>query len=156
MGERGWTVGMRGLLAGVALVSGAALACQVGFNNELRARMGHPILAALVSFVVGAVALALYLAGLRPAWPSADQVARAPWWTWIGGLVGAVYVASAAAFAARLGAASWLGLTVTGQILASVALDHFGLIGFATHPVSWPRVVGVILLLTGVALVLRS
>jgi bacterial/archaeal transporter family-2 protein len=147
---------MRGALAGVALLSGAALACQVGFNSELRARLGHPLLAALASFAVGTALLALYALAARPALPEAGRLARAPWWAWLGGVVGAGYVAAAAAFGARLGASAWFALVVTGQVLASLALDHFGLIGFPPHPLGAARVVGVLLLLAGVALVLRS
>lgn len=145
-----------GFYAMVALLSGAALAMQVGFNTELRARLGGPILAALVSFGVGTACLLAYAAWLRPAWPDRAELARMPWWGWLGGVVGACYVASAAAFASRLGAAGWLGLIVTGQILTSLALDHFGLIGFPRRPVDLTRALGAALLLAGVVLVLGS
>ena len=56
----------------------------------------------------------------------------------------------------RPGWEPWLGLIVTGQIVTSLVLDHFGLVGFPTHPVSWPRALGVVLLLLGVVLVLRN
>lgn len=146
---------MKGLFAAAALLSGAALAFQVGFNNGLRARVGHPMIAALISFGVGMVALAAYVAAARPAVPGVRELARAPWWIWMGGLVGAVYVACAAAFAARLGAAGWLALVVAGQILTSLAMDHFGLVGFERQPITAARLVGAALLLAGVALVLR-
>ena len=51
--------------------------------------------------------------------------------------------------------AGW-GVVVTGQILTSVVLDHFGLMGFKEHSISWARAGGVVLLLAGAALVLRS
>jgi transporter family-2 protein len=65
-------------------------------------------------------------------------------------------VASAAAFAGRLGAAPWVALVVTGQIAASLLLDHYGLVGFARHPFNAWRGLGAILLVLGVVLVLRS
>ena len=138
----------------IALASGAALAIQVGMNNTLRARVGHPILAAWISFVIGTTALTLYLLLARPAWPDRLRPSEAPWWMFGGGLVGAVYVASSATFASRLGAAAWLGLIVSGQILASLALDHFGLVGFSKRPVTLLKISGVLLLLAGVAMVL--
>lgn len=138
----------------IALASGAALAVQVGMNHTLRAKVGNPILAAWISFSIGLAALTLYLAFLRPTLPDRSDVIGAPWWIWGGGLVGAVYVGCSAAFAGRLGAAPWLGLIVTGQILASLALDHFGLIGFATKPITIRKVFGAALLLAGVVIVL--
>ena len=147
---------MRELLAASALFSGGLLAVQVGLNSELRARMGHPLWAAFTSFAIGTVALAAYLVLARANVPRPGEMVRGPWWMWAGGLVGAVYVAAAAAFASRLGAAPWLGLIVTGQILTSLALDHFGLVGFAPHPITPARILGAVLLLAGVVVVLRS
>jgi transporter family-2 protein len=46
-----------------------------------------------------------------------------------------------------------LALTVAGQMLASVIIDHFGLLGFPQHPVSTGRVVGILLLIAGIWLV---
>lgn len=140
----------------IALVSGAALAVQVGLNNGLRARLGHPILAALVSFLVGTALLLVNVAILRPAVPGPSELRRGPWWIWLGGVVGAVYVGCSAEFARRLGAAGWVSLIIAGQTLGSLALDHFGLVGFAPHPISAARLLGAALLLVGVALVLRT
>ncbi len=141
--------------AAVALISGAALAFQVGFNAALRSRVGNPIVAALFSFLIGTAVLLGYLAVSRPPRPDPGVLARGPWWIWLGGVVGAGYVTSAAAFAPRLGAAGWLGLIVTGQVAASLAMDHFGLLGFPTRRIDGPRLAGAALLLAGIALVLR-
>lgn len=147
---------MKTLLILAALLSGAALAVQVGLNGELRIRTRSPLLAATISFATGTVILLGVLGVLRPELPDRTALAASPWWVWVGGLVGAGYVTAAAAFAPRLGAAPWLGLIVTGQILMSLVLDHFGLVGFPTHPLTVTRLVGAILLLCGVVLVLRS
>jgi bacterial/archaeal transporter family-2 protein len=147
---------MTWLYAGLALLSGAALAVQVGMNNELRERMGHPVPAALTSFGTGTLALLAFGLAIRPAWPRASSLSGGPWWIWLGGVVGVCYIMAAVTFAGRLGAAGWLGVVVTGQVLTSVALDHFGLVGFDVHPVSLWRLVGVGLLLAGAAIVLRT
>jgi bacterial/archaeal transporter family-2 protein len=147
---------MTWLYAGLALLSGAALAVQVGLNNGLRERMGQPISAAFISFATGTLALFAFALALRPDWPKASSLAGSPWWIWLGGVVGASYIMLTITFSNRLGAAGWLGVVVTGQILTSVLLDHFGLVGFAAHPVSPWRVVGVGLLLAGAAIVLRT
>ena len=147
---------MAWLYAGLALISGAALAVQVGFNNGLRGRMGHPVPAALGSFAIGTLALVAFTILARAPWPKASGPSAGPWWIWMGGVVGASYIMMTVTCSGRLGAAGWLGVVVTGQILTSVVLDHYGLIGFASHPITPWRVVGVALLLTGAALVLRT
>jgi transporter family-2 protein len=147
---------MTWLYAGLALLSGAALAVQVGLNNGLRARMGHPVPAALGSFATGTLALVAFALVARPSWPKASSLSGGPWWIWLGGVVGASYIMVTITYSNRLGAAGWLGVVVTGQIITSVVLDHYGLVGFASHPVSPWRVVGVGLLLAGAAIVLRT
>ena len=73
---------------------------------------------------------------------------------WCGGLVGAFYVAASSVYASRLGAAAWFGLIVTGQVAASMLMDHYGLLGFPRRPINVVRLGGSALLLIGVALVL--
>ena len=147
---------MTWLYAGLALLSGAALAVQVGLNNGLRERMGHPVPAAFTSFATGTLALLAFGLAIRPAWPRASSLAASPWWTWLGGVVGAAYIMATVTFSNRLGAAGWLGVVVTGQVLTSVLLDHFGLVGFEAHPVGPWRLIGVCLLLAGATIVLRT
>lgn len=145
----------RGIAIPIALACGMALAVQVGVNASLRSRMGSAVVAALASFTIGTVALIVYMSCRPPGRPDWNEIRSAPWWVWTGGLLGAVYVGTAAEVAPRLGAAGWLALIVTGQVVASIFLDHFGIAGFPTHPVNAARLVGAILLLAGVILVVR-
>jgi transporter family-2 protein len=155
---------MAAIYAGLALLAGACLAVQVGVNGELRARMDDPFRAAFASFAVGTLALAAYglisyaLAGGAgsPRSSTSAGLARWPWWIWTGGILGAGYIVVTIIFAPKLGAAGWLGVVVAGQILTSILLDHFGLIGFSPRPINPARILGVILLLAGVAVVLRT
>ena len=146
---------MRFVIASIALISGVALAVQVGMNNGLRAKVGHPVVAAWLSFAIGTTAISLFLIATQRGLPGRSTISTVPWWAWGGGLVGAIYVGASAAFASRLGAAAWLGLIVTGQIVASLVLDHFGLVGFPRRPISPTKLLGAVVLLAGVALVLR-
>jgi transporter family-2 protein len=133
-----------------ALLLGVALSIQVGVNAELRAGLGHPVLAATVSFLIGTLGLLLVTVAIRPALPGATQLV--PWWQWTGGLLGALYVISAIVLAPKLGAAAMLAAIVAGQMAASLLLDHFGLLGFPVQPVSPLRVFAVLLILAGVLL----
>jgi transporter family-2 protein len=137
----------------LAVVAGAVLPVQAGINAQLRTTLGNPLAATLVSFLVGTVALAVVALGARVPLPAADTLARAPWWHWTGGLLGAVYVAMMILLAPRLGAATLIAAVVAGQMLTSLALDHYALVGFAVHPVSLQRLVGAALVIGGVALV---
>jgi len=140
----------------LALLLGVGLSAQAGINASLRTVLGHPLHATAVSFLVGiAVVFGLALvAGLRT--PTAEQWGRTTWWMYAGGVIGAIYVVGVVALAPRLGAATMMALVVTGQLAAALVLDHFGWLGFATHPISAPRILGGLLLVAGVVLVRRG
>jgi len=140
----------------LAVAVGAGVAVQSGVNAQLRLYLGYPAFAALTNFVVGTLALLVFLLAIREPWPTLGAMKTAPAWTWIGGLLGAFYVASTIIVAPKMGAASMFALVIAGQVGMSLLLDHFGWIGFAAHPISLWRVVGALFLVVGVVLVVRN
>jgi bacterial/archaeal transporter family-2 protein len=136
-----------------ALAAGAMLPIQFGINAQLATWLGSSVRAALVSFVVGALALALVTLAFARDWSAVDRVSGAPWWVWVGGVLGAFYVLGSIVTAPRLGAVTLFVMILAGQALASLAVDHFGWVGFEQHPVNALRLGGVALLAAGVALV---
>jgi transporter family-2 protein len=137
----------------VCLLAGALIPLQAGVNAQLARWVGQPVTASLISFAVGTLALFAYTAATRPQLPTLAALSTAPWWVWVGGLFGAVFVTAAAAFAPRLGAATYISISIAGQVLVSILLDHFGVVGFAARPVTAPRLLGALLLIAGVLLV---
>ena len=139
----------------LAILAGALLPIQAGVNLQLRGLIGHPLTAALVSFVVGAVGLAVAAVAVRaPMWLGGAW-GRGEWWHWSGGLLGAVFIVGTIVLAPRLGAATFVAALVAGQMLMSLVLDHYGWVGFAEHAISPLRVVGAVLVVGGVLLVQR-
>jgi uncharacterized membrane protein YdcZ (DUF606 family) len=65
--------------------------------------------------------------------PSLARAAAAPWTAWLGGILGAGYAVVVVVLARHLGAATLTAAVVTGQLICSVVLDHFGLLGFELH-----------------------
>jgi len=139
----------------VALAAGAGLPVQAGVNAVMGRYAGRPEWAAFVNFAVGLVALAGWLAALRLAPPAAATLARAPWWSWTGGLLGASYVSAVVLLTPRLGVATTLALTVAGQMAGALVLDHYGALGLELRPISGTKLVGAALLVAGVVLVRR-
>jgi transporter family-2 protein len=135
-----------------ALLAGAMLPIQFGINAQLATWVGGSVRAAFISFIVGACALLFAsLLTVRSGWP--ERAGDAPWWVWIGGLLGAFYVLGSIVTAPKLGAATLVALILAGQAVASLLVDHFGWVGFDEHPVTALRLVGVALLAGGVLLV---
>jgi transporter family-2 protein len=138
----------------MAAMVGAGITIQVGMNATVRMTIGSPILAAIVNFVVGLAAL-LLLAVASGARVVPGSVATVPAWAWFGGLLGATYVAATTVLGPKLGAASFLALTLAGQMFAALLVDHYGVIGFPQSPLTPTRLLGTALLVAGVLLIMR-
>ena len=137
-------------------LAGMGLTVQQAVNSRLRLAVGSPVLSALVSFLVGGIALGfLALFGAFGRGKLTD-LGPLPWWAWIGGLFGAFYVTLAVIGVPRVGAAVVICCAVFGQLLAALALDSLGWLGVPRVPLSTSRVVGALLLLAGVLLMQRK
>jgi transporter family-2 protein len=139
----------------LVFIAGAMVAIQAPTNSMLAKASGSPILAALISFIVGTVALlAVWL--MTPNRPGSAAFAGLPWYAWIGGLYGAMFVAVAAYAAPKIGVASLITIGIAGQIVMALWLDHIGAMGLAREPINLGRVIGAFLVVAGVVLVRRS
>ena len=137
-----------------ALVAGALIALQFGVNAALRGFLGgSAFFATLVSYAVGTLTSLACLLALRPALPAWNRIAAAPWWTWTGGAIGVGYVTASVLLAPKLGATRLIVLVVAGQLLTSVLLDHFGLLGYAVRPFNGWRALGCVLLMAAVLII---
>jgi len=137
----------------LALLAGACFPIRAGVNARLSAWARSPLLASVISFSVGTIALVTCTLALRVPLPPREESRSLPWWAWTGGLLGAIAVLSAILLAPRLGAASTLALIITGQMIASLALDHLGIIGYPMRPIILPRLAGAGLVVVGIALI---
>jgi len=139
------------LLLLFAVVAGAFLPLQAGVNARLAHFVGGPVRASMISFAVGA--LALFLVVILFYRQGHTNVREAPWWAWVGGLLGAFYVTATVVVPVRIGAAAFFGVLVTAQLVVSVLIDQFGWLNFPKHEASPLRLAGVAMLVGGVLLV---
>jgi bacterial/archaeal transporter family-2 protein len=146
MGSMTWLLGV---------IAGLGLTVQVGMNSQLRKVLQSANLAALISFTVGTIALVVLVFVMRTPMPARDTFAAVPYWAWLGGLLGAFYVASSTVVATELGATTLLGLALAGQLATALVVDHFGWLGLPENPITWTRLAGVALVGAGVWLVSR-
>jgi transporter family-2 protein len=143
------------MLSMIAVVlAGGATALQAPTNAKMMTAVGSPVNAAFVSFAVGTAALGI-LAMILQAKPDMAAARNLPWYAWIGGLYGAVFVVAAAWGVPRLGVALTITLMVAGQLLIGLILDHFGAFGAPRSPISLGRMAGVTLVIAGVLMVRR-
>lgn len=146
---------MRGIAWLLGLTAGFGLTVQVAMNAQLRRVLQSANTAALVSFLVGTVALIAFVIATRTELPPREALSAVPVWAWFGGMLGAFYVASSTVVAAELGATTLLALALAGQLTTALVMDHFGWLGLPVHPLTASRLAGVALLGCGVWLVAR-
>jgi transporter family-2 protein len=143
----------KGLAVLLTAVAGGLIALQAPINAGLGKATGS-LPAALVSFAVGTAALAaiVVFSGKAGGLGSTFDLS---WYYLIGGLLGAIYVANALIMVSIIGAGGVAAATVAGQLIASVAIDRFGLFGLDEIPLTPERLLGVALLIVGTLLVVR-
>jgi len=137
----------------MALVAGISVPTQAGINAQLGLWTRSPVLAATISFAVGTLTLVIYSLATRIPLPALAGLGSHPWWIWIGGVLGAFFVTATIILVPKLGATTMVTTVLAGQMLASLLLDHFGLLGYPLHPVSLGRLAGVLLVCVGVWLI---
>jgi bacterial/archaeal transporter family-2 protein len=145
---------MQWLLLGFALFAGVLNTLQTGANTQLNKALAAPAWA--LTTIGGATLLtgvaAVVLTGAR--WAE-NGPAQAPWWAWIGGIGGATYILANLLVADKVGAAVFMGLTVTAAVITSLIMDHFGLLGFEVHKAGIGRVAGGALMVAGLGLIAK-
>ena len=140
----------------LTILVGVALPFQVAMNGQVRESLGHPLWGALVNFAVGLVALLIIAALMRAPIPASGMMAKVPTWAWFGGIIGQMYILSAILAGPKLGSATFFAVIIGGQVLTSLVLDHYGVLGFPHSPINLWRAVGGLLLIVGVVLVVKN
>jgi transporter family-2 protein len=143
----------KGIAILLSCVAGGLVAMQPPINSKLGAAVGN-FAAATVSFVVGTIALIVVT--LAAGGHHFGALRDVPWWYFVGGFIGAVFVASSLVTVRTLGAGGVVAAVIAGQLTFSVVLDRFGLLGLTEKPLTLARVAGVLLLAAGVFLIVRD
>src|ERR1700761_7629673 len=110
----------------LAVGAGISLVVQQALNANLRAALKSAAWSGFTSYFIGVICMAALALLLRDSVPSVTTASRIPWFTWGGGLFGAIFIGLGIFLIPQLGAATFFALLITGQMLGSVTFDHFG------------------------------
>lgn len=144
------------LLLALPLLSGAMMPMQAGINGQLARHIDSVLSASLISFLVGALLLLVITLAQRELPNSLAPFKGLSWWHWTGGLLGVLFVVSAAFAGPRIGALLFMSLVLAGQMSAAVVLDHYGWAGFPQASVTPGKIAGLVLIVVGVWLIRRG
>jgi transporter family-2 protein len=138
------------LAVAFALLAGLAIAVQQAINGRVGAAARNAWTAAWLNFTLGTVMLG---AALGLAWGLTEfdpgELPAGPWWIYLGGAIGVLFIAAAAWVVQRLGVLLFALLTITGQLTGALLLDL--LAPAAGVPIHLTLVAGVVLAAIAVA-----
>ena len=141
--------------AGIMLAAGIGIPILAALNAQLGARIGSPVAAGTVLFVVAFAAAAIVLmltGGPGPLRALPDQ----PRHLFTAGLFVAFYELSITYVAPRFGVGNAVFFVLLGQLLSAAIIDHFGLFGAMVKPFSLTRGAGIGMMALGVLLTQRA
>lgn len=139
----------------IAVIVGSLMPIQAGINAQLSQALKNPFSGALVSFMMGTTALFLLSLTQSASLSELKKVPSLPPYMLLGGIMGATFVGSSIYLIPKLGATTMIAAFVTGQLLMSLVVDHYGILGLAAHPINMIRLAGVVLLFIGLILILK-
>ncbi|EPL06244.1 DMT family transporter [Pseudomonas sp. CF161] len=140
----------------LSLLAGFAVPLQAGTNARLGALLGHPLWATGVSLLVSLLALMVVLLVIKVPKPNLSAFSGAPWWIWMGGIAGVLYITIALLMAPRLGALNFIMAVIIGQLVISLIIDYFGLVGLPRKDISLQKLVGVLVVVGGFVITTRG
>ena len=136
------------------LIIGAMMPVQAILNTRLGRQIGGPLMGSLMSFLVGLICLfILNLASNYSAVAQLKPSSTGPWYIWLGGLLGAMFVGYITWVNQKQGMALTFALVVSGQIFISLLIDHFGLLGSAIRTITLEKIAGAALIIAGLILI---
>ena len=142
--------------ASLALIAGLAGSIQVAVMGRFGARIGS-FEALAANLLFSTLVATTVLVVLRQSLAGFGEALRSPWWYWVGGGgMGVVVVLTITVVTPRIGTAATIGLLIAGQLAMGVLIDRYGWFGVEQVPLSWPRLLGVLLLAIGALLALRK
>lgn len=138
----------------MAVLSGCMSASITGAYAQLAGIVGNPVQATIVAFFVATIALLLFCTCLGKTKLVGKAFSREyPWWMWTGGLCGAAIVFGNAWLVAHVGVGVFTMALLVGQLGLSMLMEHYGWLGAPRKQVSWTKIIGILLMLAGVALI---
>jgi transporter family-2 protein len=138
----------------MAVLSGCLSASITGAYAQLASIVGNPVQATTVAFFVATMALLLFCTCIGKTQLVGKAFSREyPWWMWTGGLCSAIIVLGNAWLVGHVGVGVFSMSLLVGQLALSMLMEHFGWLGAPRKSITWPQIVGILLMLAGVALI---
>jgi transporter family-2 protein len=138
------------IFAAWSLLAGAGIPLIGVLNSGIARGVGNPLAATAVMFTMAAI-VAFGITLPIYGHPSLAELGSAPPISYGAGLLIGFYGLSATIIIPRLGAASFIAYILIAQLLTSAVVDQFGLFGMARRPIDITKLVGLLVIAVGIA-----
>jgi len=136
----------------IGLIGGVAIAAQAPMSSSISQNTGN-LESIFIIHIGGAIAAGIPLLLMKGG--DLRNIGTVPVYALFGGVLGLLVVGSINYAIPRVGVAPTLGLTIMGQLLAGLLLDHFGLLGLPVKSITPTQITGAVILLLGGWLVIK-
>lgn len=140
------------LVVVLGVVAGTVLPVQMAVNARLARTLGTTLRGSMVSFAVGTGVLGALVVATGTRLPLSDAL-HGPWWLWLGGVCGVVFLTVNMVLMPRIGASATVVAAVVGQMVGGLLSDALGAFGTTVRPLTTARVVGAGFVVLGAILV---
>lgn len=138
----------------IGFSGGAVFAMQPSMNSLLSSHLSSTVHAAFLTFLTATIVLLVIILTTRSNRIHLPQVFSfdRPWWAWLGGIIGGIFVTGFAFFAGKVGVGVLLVTSICGMLTMSLFIDKYGLLGAVKQTIGITQYMGILLIAIGVAL----
>ena len=137
------------------IFAGMLSATQIAVNGYLGKVVGSPIKASAISFTVGIIFLAIICIVLHfkngKSESFKNESAKNPWWMWIGGILGGLYILANVYLSRIVGTGMTVIILLIGSTTGGILVDHFGMFESPKKPINAQKILGVLIMILGAA-----
>ena len=137
------------------IFAGMLSATQIAVNGYLGKVVGSPIKASAISFTVGIIFLAIICIVLHfkngKSESFKNESAKNPWWMWIGGILGGLYILANVYLSRIVGTGMTVIILLIGSTTGGILVDHFGIFESPKKPINAQKILGVLIMILGAA-----
>ena len=130
----------------LGILAGAFFPIQATINSKLGQAAKNPVIASFVAFSVGSLVLLICLVLFDMSSLFSLDVTTRTYLFFAGPIAGVIFNLSNIVLFSKIGATVTTMMTITGQMVMGIIIDHFGLFNLTVQKVSLSRLLGVLMM----------
>lgn len=139
----------------LGISAGLLVPFQAIINSKLSTTIKNPIQTGLISFTGGFLVFILLIVLGPVKFPPLSILTTVNPVLLTGGIIGSGFVFAAIFAVPKIGSTAWVSLIIAGQLITSLVLDHYGILGLPVKAINIYRALGSVLLFSGTYLIVK-